>query len=97
MAAWGVFLGATLSTHDVVVLGAEGLLGQRLVTLGTTKTLLMPVSALMAELLCFHRDGSMTLGTGVGTELGVAADTHRPALTADKPLPPEVFPTVEAA
>lgn len=37
----------------------------------------------------------MAVCTGVGTEFGVAADTHRPALTADKPLPSEVFPTVE--
>lgn len=51
MAAWGIFSGAALSTHDAIILGAEGLLGQRLVTLGTTETVLMPVSALVAELL----------------------------------------------
>ena len=45
--------------------------------------------------LCFHRDGSMALGTVVGTELGVAADAHRLALAADEPLPPKVLPTVE--
>lgn len=95
MAAWSVLSGAALPTHDAVLLGAEGLLGQRLVTLGATETLLVPVFALMTELLCFHRDGSMALGAGVGTELGVAADTHRPALAADEPFTPEVLPTVE--
>lgn len=51
VAAWSILSGAALPTHDAVVLGAEGLLGQRLVTLHTTETLLMPVPALMAELL----------------------------------------------
>lgn len=51
VAAWRILSGAALPTHDAVVLGAEGLLGQRLVTLCTTETLLMPVPALMAELL----------------------------------------------
>ena len=51
VAAWSVLPGAALPAHDAVVLGAEGLLGQRLVTLGTAETLLMPVPALMAELL----------------------------------------------
>lgn len=51
MAAWSVLSGAALPTHDAVLLGAEGLLGQRLVTLGATETLLVPVFALMTELL----------------------------------------------
>lgn len=51
VAAWSILSGAALPTHDAVVLGAEGLLGQRLVTLCATETLLMPVPALMAELL----------------------------------------------
>lgn len=51
MAAWSILSGAALPTHDAVILGAEGLLSQRLVTLRTTETLLMPVAALMAELL----------------------------------------------
>lgn len=38
----------------------------------------------------------MALGTGVGAELGVAADTHWLAFVADKLLPPKVIPTVEA-
>lgn len=95
MASWSFLSGAALPTHDAVILGAEGLLGQRLVAFGTTETLLMPVPALMTELLCFHRDGSMALCTVVGTELGVAADAHRPALAADKPFTPKVLPTVE--
>lgn len=37
----------------------------------------------------------MALCTVVGTELGVAADAHRPALAADKPFTPKVLPTVE--
>lgn len=51
MAPRSILSGAALPTHDAVILGAEGLLGQRLVTLGATETLLMPVPALMAELL----------------------------------------------
>lgn len=51
MAARSVLSGAALPAHYAVVLGAEGLLGQRLVTLCTAETLLMPVPALMAELL----------------------------------------------
>lgn len=51
VAAWSIFSGAALSTHDASILGAEGLLGQRLVTLGASETLLVPESALMAELL----------------------------------------------
>lgn len=51
VAARSVLSGAALPAHDAVVLGAEGLLGQRLVTLRTTETLLMPVSALMVQLL----------------------------------------------
>lgn len=38
----------------------------------------------------------MALGTGVGAELGVAANAHRLALVTDKPLPTQVFPAVEA-
>lgn len=95
MAAWSILSGAALSTHDAVILGAEGLLCQRLVTLCTTETLFVPVSALVAELLCFHRDGPMALGAGVGAELCVATNAHRPALVTDEPLPPEVLATVE--
>lgn len=95
VAAWSVFSGAALSTHDAVVLGAEGLFGQRFVTFRTAETLLMPVSALMAELLGLHRDGPMAFGAAVGAELRVAADAHGPTLVADKPLPPEVLPAVE--
>lgn len=51
VAARGVLPGAALAAHDAVVLGAERLLGQRLVTLHTAETLLVPVPALMAELL----------------------------------------------
>lgn len=51
VAAWSILSGAALPTHDTVVFGAEGLLGQRLVTLCATETLLMPVPALMTELL----------------------------------------------
>lgn len=51
VAAWSILSGAALPAHDPVVFGAEGLLGQRLVTLYTTETLLMPVPALMTELL----------------------------------------------
>lgn len=38
----------------------------------------------------------MALGAGVGAELGVAADTNRPAFVAYEPLAPEVLPTVKA-
>lgn len=38
----------------------------------------------------------MALGAGVGAELGVAADTNRPAFIAYEPLSPEVLPTVKA-
>lgn len=51
VAAWSILSGAALPTHDAVILGAEGLLSQRLVTLCTAETLLVPVSALVAELL----------------------------------------------
>lgn len=95
VAAWSVLSGAALPTHDAVVLGAKGLLGQRLVTFCTTEAFLMPISALVAELLGLHRDGSVALGAGVGAELGVAADTHRPAFATYEPLPPKVFTTVE--
>lgn len=95
MAAWSILSGAALPTHDAVILGAEGLLGQRLITLYTTETLLMPVSALVAELLSFHRDGSVALSAGVGAEFGVTANTHRSAFTTHKSLPPEVFTTIE--
>lgn len=37
----------------------------------------------------------MALGAGIGAELGVAADAHRPAFVADKPLPRKILPTVE--
>lgn len=51
VAAWSILSGAALPTHDAVILGAEGLLSQRLVTLCAAETLLVPVSALVAELL----------------------------------------------
>lgn len=51
VAAWSILSGAAFPTHDAIVLGAEGLLGKRLVTFCTTETLLMPVPAFMAELL----------------------------------------------
>lgn len=62
VAAWRVLSGAALPTHDAVVLCVEGLLGQRLVALCTSETLLVPVPALMAELLT-ERTG-MTCYTG---------------------------------
>lgn len=37
----------------------------------------------------------MALGTGVGAELGVAADAHWLAFMANKPLPSQVLPAVE--
>lgn len=55
MAAWSILSGAALPTHDAVILGAKGLFGQRLVTLHTAETLLMPVAALVAELLVQDR------------------------------------------
>jgi len=51
VAARGVLSGAALPTHDTVVFGAEGLLGQRLVTLRAAETLLVPEPALVTELL----------------------------------------------
>lgn len=62
MAAWRILSGTALPTHDAVILGAEGLLGQRLVTLCTTETLLMPVPALMAELLMGEGTGELRGG-----------------------------------
>lgn len=97
VAARSVLSGAALPTHDALVLHVEGLLGQRLGTLGAAEALLVPVSAPVAQLLGLHRDGSAALGAGVGTELGVAADTHRSPLAADESLPAEVVSTVEAA
>lgn len=52
-------------------------------------------SKLMELYLGLHGDGSVALGTGVGAELGVAADAHWFAFMADKLLPSEVLPTVE--
>lgn len=37
----------------------------------------------------------MALGAGVGAELCVAANAHRPPLVTDEPLPPEVLAAVE--
>lgn len=62
MAAWSVLLGAALPTHDAIILGAEGLFGQRLVTLRTTEALLVPEPAFMAELLM--EEGGERLMTG---------------------------------
>lgn len=50
----------------------------------------------MISHLCFHRDGTVALGTAVGAELSVAANTNRSSLVTDKPLPPEVLTAVEA-
>ena len=80
MAARSVLSGAALPAHYAVVLGAEGLLGQRLVTLCTAETLLMPVPALMAELLMVegtrefnkqHKEGSI-----MGLHQGDVDATH---------------------
>lgn len=60
VAARRVLSGAALPTHDTVVFGAEGLLGQRLVTLCAAETLLVPEPALMTELL--REDGCVTRG-----------------------------------
>lgn len=51
VAARSILSGAALPAHDAVVLGAEGLFGQRFVTLRAAETLLMPEPTLMAELL----------------------------------------------
>lgn len=51
VAAWRILPGAALPAQDPVVFGAEGLLRQRFVTLRTTETVLVPVPALVAELL----------------------------------------------
>lgn len=51
MAAGRVLSGAALPAHDAIILGAERLLGQRLVALGTAETVLVPVAPLVAQLL----------------------------------------------
>lgn len=51
MAARGILSGAALPAHDAVILGAEGLFGQGFVALCAPETLLMPVAALVAQLL----------------------------------------------
>ena len=51
VATWRVLSGAALPTHDALILGAERLLGQRLVALCTTEALFVPVAALVAEFL----------------------------------------------
>lgn len=96
VAARGVLSGAALPAHDAVVLHVEGLLGQRLVALDAAETLLMPVPALVAQLLGLHGDGPTAFGAGVGAELRVAADADRPPLAADESLPAEVVAAVEA-
>lgn len=96
VAAGSVLSGAALPTQDTVILGAKGLFGQRLVALGAAETLLVPVSALVGQLFCLHRDGPVALVAGVGTEFGVTAHTHGTAFISDKPLPSEVFSAVEA-
>lgn len=95
MAAWGVLSGAALPTQDPVVFGVERLFGQRFVAFSTSEALLMPVPVLMSQLFGLHRDRSVTLVAGVGTELGVAANTNRTPLISNKLLPPKVLPAVE--
>lgn len=70
MAAWSILSGAALPAHDAVILGAEGLLGQRLVTLCATETLLMPVPALMAELLMDEGAGEFQAKVNKGATSG---------------------------
>lgn len=70
MAARSVLLGAALPTHDAIILGAEGLFGQRLVTLCTAETLLVPEPALMAELLMEEGGMEESLTTGMWREHG---------------------------
>lgn len=62
VAAWSILSGAALPAHDAVILGVEGLLGQRLVTFGTTETLFMPVSSFVAELLLEEEREMFTSG-----------------------------------
>lgn len=51
VAAGRILSGAALPAHDAIILGAEWLLGQRLVALGTAETVLVPVAPLVAQLL----------------------------------------------
>lgn len=51
---------STLPTHDLaIVLGSKGLIGQRLVALGTAEAVLVPVAVLMVQLL----DGEASVST----------------------------------
>lgn len=51
MAAGGVLTRAAFTAQDLVILGTERLLGQILIALRAAETVLMPVAALMMELL----------------------------------------------
>lgn len=51
MATRGILAGAAFPTQDAVILGAEGFLGQGLVALGAAEASLVPVAALVVQLL----------------------------------------------
>lgn len=51
MATWCILTGAAFTTHDPVILGAEGLLRQGLVAFGAAEASFMPVPALVVQLL----------------------------------------------
>lgn len=69
MATGSILSGATFPTHDEVILGAEGLLGQGLVTPRTTETLFMPEAASVGELLVKKERGQQRTAGNVRLNL----------------------------
>lgn len=68
IAAQGVLSGGALSTHNFIVLENKLFVGQRMVALGTAEASIMPVTALIMQLLGIHSNGFSAFSTGVGTD-----------------------------
>lgn len=97
LAAVTVLPRAALATHDLAVIpGAERLVGQGLVALGTAEAVLMPVAVFVVQLLGVGSDGTSALCAGVGTELVEALGAHMFVVLLHVLLAVQVVPAVVA-
>ena len=97
LAPVAIFTGATLATHYLAVIpGHELLRSQRLVTLGTAETVLVPGAVLMVQLLGVSTNRTFALCAGVGTEFIKALSAHVLVVLLHILLPVQVVTAVGA-
>lgn len=97
LAAVSVLARAAFAAHDLpVVAGAERLVRQGFVALGTAEAVLVPVAVFVVQLLSIGSNGASTLCAGVGTELVETFGAHMFVVLLHVLLAVQVVPAVVA-